>query len=379
MTRRLLTAALAAPVVALLGLVGMVGLAPPASAHSVSGVGATNWHTALTTVTPSLPGLTLKVVENGSRMELINHGPEVVVFGYNGEPYLRVGPQGVFINTLSPAAYLNCSRNGCPVPAYANAAAPPRWEHISNGQIILWHDHRTHWMGQQLPPDVARNPGVRHVQAHWTVTMAEGSTTVSAVGYYTWVPGPGAFPWVILVLALAGMGIVVAVTRSWRILAGATGVVAAVDFGHAAVIAWFWAGNTSFRIAELFDGSSYQIPGWILGLIAVRLLWRHVPRGRQAALCAGASAVVFTGVLDFTVLNRSAAPFAGPINADRVCVAVCLGLGLGVVVGALALIRADRVRVEYADDEEDDDLPARGGGPGDVAAPEALTLIPSTG
>jgi len=378
MPRRLFSALLVAPAIALVWLVALVGLAPPASAHSVSGVGATNWQTTLTRVSPALPGLTLKVVENGSRLELINHGPEVVVFGYNGEPYLRVGPEGVFINTLSPAAYLNCSRKGCPVPAFANAAAPPRWQKIQAGQEILWHDHRTHWMGSQLPPDVARDPGVRHVQAHWTVTMAEGSTRITATGYYTWVPGPSAFPWLILVLALVGVGVAVAVTKSWRLLAVATGVVAAVDFGHAAVIAWFWAGNTVFRVAELFDGSSYQIPGWILGLVAVRLLWRHAPRGRAAALWAGSSAVVFTGLLDFTVLNRSAAPFAGPINLDRVCVALCLGLGLGVVVGALALLRADRVRVEYSDDDDDDGLgEAAGAGAGDgdgLQAPDELTL-----
>lgn len=356
MTRRFRSAVLAAPVIALLGLVAMVGLASPASAHSVSGVGATNWHTTLTSVTPTLPGVSLQVVENGSRLELTNHGPEVEVFGYDGEPYLRVGPLGVFVNTLSPAAYLNCSRNGCPVPPYASSKAPPRWEKISTGQTILWHDHRTHWMGRQLPPDVTRDPGARHVQAHWTVSMAQGRTAITATGYYTWVPGPGAFPWLVVVLILAGVGIVVAVSKSWRVLAVATGVVVGVDFGHAAVVAGFWAGNTVFRIAELFDGSSYQIPGWILGLVAVRLLWRHAPRGRQAALWAGASAVVFTGLLDFAVLNHSAAPFAGSIALDRVCVALCLGLGLAVVVGALALLRADRIRVEYSDADSDSDV-----------------------
>jgi hypothetical protein len=348
----------------LLGLVAMVGSATPASAHSVSGVGATNWKTTLTSVTPAVPGLTLKVVENGSRLELVNHGPEVLVYGYDGEPYLRVGPKGVFINTLSPAAYLNCSRNGCAVPAIANAHAAPHWQQLSTGQTILWHDHRTHWMGKQLPPDVVRDPGVSHVQAYWKVTMAEGTvgpggqllrpTVITASGYYTWIPGPSAFPWLILVLSLFGVGVLVAMTRSWRILAVATGVLVAVDFGHALVISWFWAGDSLFRVSELIQGSSYQIPGWILGFVAVRLLWRHYPRGRPAALWAGVSAVLFTGLLDFTVLNHSQAPFDGSIVADRVCVAVCLGLGLGVTLGALALLRADRVRVTYEDEDDDD-------------------------
>jgi hypothetical protein len=345
MTRRLF-AVVAVPLV---WLVATATSAAPASAHSVSGVGATNWKTALTSVTPATAGLTVRVVENGSRLEVTNHGPEVVVLGYDAEPYLRIGPRGVFINTRSPAAYLNCSRSGCSVPDTADLKAPPRWQQFSSGQTALWHDHRIHWMGNQLPPDVARAPGMRHVQAQFTVTMLQGTSPVTVRGEYTWVPGHGTFPWLLLAALLAGVAVVVAVTRSWLVLAMATGLVVAVDFAHALAVAWSWAGGSMFRVAQLLEGSSYQIPGWILGAVAVRLLWRGRPRGRQAAACAGASAVLFTGFLDFTVLARSQAPFAGPLGLDRLCVAVCLGLGLGVLVGAMALIRADRPRIEYDD------------------------------
>jgi hypothetical protein len=353
MTRRLFALA----VVPLAWLVGMVASAAPASAHSVSGVGATNWQTTLTGVIPATPGLSVRVVENGSRLEVTNHGPDVVVLGYEGEPYLRIGPHGVFINTRSPAAYLNCSRSGCSVPATADAGATPRWEQFSNSQTALWHDHRIHWMGNQLPPDVARAPGQRHVQARFTVTLLQGSSRIEVKGDYTWVPGPGPFPWLVLAAALAAVAILVAVTRSWRVLAVATGLVVAFDFGHAVAVAGSWSGGPVFRVAQLFEGSSYQIPGWILGALAVRLLSRGRPRGRQAAACAGASAVLFTGLLDFQVLARSQGPFAGPVALDRLCVAVCLGLGLGVVAGALALIRADHPRVEYEGyDEYDGEL-----------------------
>jgi hypothetical protein len=354
MIRRLFAGA----AVGLLSLVALIGMAPPASAHSVSGVGATNWKTTLTSVAPVLPGLTVKVVENGSRVEVVNHGPEVLVFGYDGEPYLRIGPKGVFINTLSPAAYLNCSRAGCPVPDFASATAPPKWEQISTGQTILWHDHRTHWMGKQVPPDVARAPGVRHVQARWTVTMVRGAQSVTASGDYVWVPGSTAFPWLIVVVLLAAVGVVVARKHSWRLLAVATGVLVAVDFGHAVGVGWFWAGNSVFRITQLLEGSSYQIPGWILGVVAVKLLWRGYPRGRQAAACAGASALLFTGVLDFDVLSRPYGPFSGPATLDRLCVAICLGLGLGVLGGALALIRAERSKVEYEEGDGIEPVPA---------------------
>jgi len=377
----------ASAVIALACLIGMVGMAPPASAHSVSGVGATNWKTVLTKVAPVVPGVTIKVVEDGSRLELINHGPEILVYGYEGEPYLRVGPLGVFINTLSPAAYLNCSRKGCPVPSFANATAKPKWEKISSGQMILWHDHRTHWMGSALPPDVVSAPGARHVQAHWTVSMAQGSTVISASGYYVWQPGPSFIPWLPLLLGLCALGLVLALTRSFRWLAVATGVVAAVDLGHAIVISWFWAGNWVYKVSELFEGSSYQIPGWVLGFLAVRLLWKHRAMGAKFAAVAGASAVLFTGAFDFTVLDRSQAPFDGSILVDRICVSICLGLGLGVLLGAVWLLRADRPGAEEAVAGDDDvaALPDPSTGPPDAggsqsnAGPDAAPIAEPAG
>jgi hypothetical protein len=348
-TRRLANTA----AVVTIWLVATLGLAAPASAHSVSGVGATNWQTTLTSISPARAGLTVKVVENGSRLELVNRGPEIVVSGYEGEPYLRVGPKGVFINSRSPAAYLNCSRSGCSVPASADAQAAPHWEQFSTGQTVLWHDHRIHWMGKSLPPDVARDPGSRHVQARWTVTMSQGPTVITAAGDYTWIPGTTAFPWLVVAAAFAGVALVVAHTRSWRSLAVATAVVTSVDFAHAVAVAWSWTGGTVFRVTQLFEGSSYQMPGWILGFLSVGLLVRGRPRGRQAAACAGASALLFTGLLDFPVLSRSQAPFNGPLAVNRLSVALCLGLGLGVVVAAVVLIRADRPRIEYETDDPD--------------------------
>jgi hypothetical protein len=68
---------------------------------------------------------------------------------------------------------------------------------------------------------------------------------------------------------------------------------------------------------------------------------------------AAVSALVFTGGLDFEVLSRSQVPFAGSLTADRLCVAACLGLGVGVTVAALALLRAERPRIEYTDDPDE--------------------------
>src|SRR5262245_19554287 len=102
-------ARLAAAVLAVLALVLLP--ASPAAAHSVGGVGATNFRTTLSALTPAVPGVGLKVIENGSKLELTNTtATEVMVAGYAGEPYARVGPIGTFLNDNSPATYLNADR-----------------------------------------------------------------------------------------------------------------------------------------------------------------------------------------------------------------------------------------------------------------------------
>ncbi len=359
----------------LMALVWLVAMAAPASAHTVSGVGATDWRTTLTAVTPAVPGLSVRVIETGSRLELTNHGAEVLILGYEGEPYLRVGPQGVFENVLSPATYLNCSRTGCPVSPDANPSAPPQWKHISNSQTVRWHDHRIHWMGGQPPPDVQRAPGQVHERPPWTVSLRQGQTPITITGHLTWVPGPSPLPWLLLALLLAVGASLIGLSAAWRLpLAALVLLLTINDFYHALAIALSASGNLTTQMGRFFSGSFYSIIGWVLGLLAVRLLVRNNPDGLYAAAFAGVSAALFTGLLDITVLSRSEAPFDGPLWLDRVTVAVSLGLGIGVAVGSvLALRRAPRpeYEYEYEDDEAEEQEQApwgkRGAAPPDPA------------
>lgn len=336
MQRRLAAAALVA-------LGALVVPAGPASAHTVSGMGASNWMTTLTGIDPSRPGLTARVIEGGSRIELTSTGAEVTVLGYDGEPYLRIGPAGVYENLRSPATYLNCSRTGCPVPDRADSRAQPQWDRVSNGPAARWHDHRIHWMGNRLPPNVARAPGRAHVQAEWRIELQQASAPVVLTGRLSWIPGPSPLPWLLMAVALVGVGLLFGVARRWRALAGAVGLVTANDLYHATATAWSWSGDAVFRITQLIEANSFSIAGWVLGLVAVWWLRRRRVDGLYAAALAGASAVLFTGLFDVSVLGRSHAPFNGPLALDRATVTVSLGLGLGVVLGALAGIGADRL------------------------------------
>ena len=69
---------------------------------------------------PAHGGLNIQVLQFADRLELINHtGKTVTVYGYEGEPYAQVLPDGtVRVNTPSPAYYLNQA-------FYANVTVPP--------------------------------------------------------------------------------------------------------------------------------------------------------------------------------------------------------------------------------------------------------------
>ena len=57
--------------------------------------------------------MTVRILQFGDEFELVNETvTEVVVPGYSDEPYLRIGPDGVWRNANSPATYLNLDRFG---------------------------------------------------------------------------------------------------------------------------------------------------------------------------------------------------------------------------------------------------------------------------
>ena len=316
----------------------MVATAPPAGAHSVSGSGASNYRTTLTSVAPATPGLTLSVIEAGSRLQLENDtGRELVVLGYEGEPYLRVGPGGVDVNRRSPATYLNAERQGAPVPAAADAKAPPEWDHLSDGTVARWHDHRTHWMGLQRPPEVERDPDSRHVLIPvWAVEVRDGDRTVTATGQLEWVPGPSPWPWYAAAVVVGAAVMLLAWRhRSDRVLAALLAVLLLVDVVHIAGILGEHAGGTGTRLGKLLSTSYLSVVAWALVVTALVALWRRPLDGLRLTALAAVMVAVTGGFGDLGYLDSSTVPFAGPDWLARALVAATIALGAGLAVGAV--------------------------------------------
>ena len=319
--------------------------APPAAAHNIGSAEPSNWRTRITGVTGAVPGVELKVVEAGGRLELVNRtDTEVVVLGYKEEPYLRIGPDGVFENTRSPTTYSNQERLGTEAlaPPEAVATAEPEWRKIASANSARWHDHRVHFMGTQPPPGIRRNPDQQRVLLEWEVPLRHGDAEIVYAGDLTWVPGPSKLPRLaIAVLAgavLVGLGLRRRTGGSetgWRtLLAGLLGALLVLDVVRFAGLAS--DGDVSFVSAA--GDNILGVVTWVVALAAVvALLTRTMLTAAPVVAAAGVLFVVASAV-DLDILSKSQLPGTAPDWMARLAVAGGFGLGLGIAGAAAARI-----------------------------------------
>jgi hypothetical protein len=193
-----------------------LGAAPTATAHQ----GNPNYRSVIGRVTPAVPGIKLQVLNFDDRLALQNtSGKTIVIQGYNGEPYARVLANGtVEVNQRSPAYYLNTDRTAdVKVPASANADAPPQWKLVDRSGHFEWHDHRVHYMGQGLPPQV-KDTAKRTKVFAWQVPLQVGAAKGDIAGTLYWQPKPGGGAPVgaiaaLLAIVVLGAGVVAIVRR----------------------------------------------------------------------------------------------------------------------------------------------------------------------
>jgi hypothetical protein len=173
-------------VLVVLGLTALAIVAPGASAHQ----GNPDFRSVLDGLSPPVSGVDFEVLDYDADMKLTDRGHTVVVYGYDGEPYARLLPDGtVQVNERSPATYLNQDRFGVtPVPASANAQAPPEWKTIGETGVFSWHDHRMHWMAHSTPPQV-KDEGERTKIFDYRIPMSVDGKPANLEGTLFWV-GP---------------------------------------------------------------------------------------------------------------------------------------------------------------------------------------------
>ncbi|HSK91008.1 MAG TPA: hypothetical protein VK875_06835 [Euzebyales bacterium] len=245
------------------------------------------------------PGVRWRVLGADALLQVDNTGnADVVVTGYDGEPFLRVGPEGTFENARSPATYLNADRYAqVEVPPAADPDAAPDWRRISDASRWQWHDHRIHWMAPDSPP-VDRASGATQTVLEWTVPYRVDERDLGVQGELLLVPPGPVWPW----LAGAAAAVLVPVVallvftgadpeRATRGLVVVIGLVAA---GCVAVS----VGNALATPASLAADLWAVVQAALPALLAVALagsLWRRGPEDEASG--TGTSLLVAAGVL----------------------------------------------------------------------------------
>ncbi len=195
----------------LIALAALLIAAPAAFAHK----GNPNFLSEIEGVQPALDGIQLEMLNRDDRIELVNNsGEDVVIMGYDGEPYARIKADGsVEVNTNSKAYYLNEDRFAA-VEVPKTLPSEPKWKALSKSSRFEWHDHRAHYMGKGRPPQV-KDPGKRQKVFDWEVPVQAGNRTAAITGTLFWTPQASGAPTgaivvggVLVLLMLAGVVLV---------------------------------------------------------------------------------------------------------------------------------------------------------------------------
>lgn len=309
-------------------------VAAPATAHA-DPAGPTDYRTEITAVTPATDAITLSIEGGDSFVRVVvDRGVEVVVLGYDDEPYVMIDADGVvFENTRSFATYYNETRYGTSdIPSTVDNDAEPVWERVGSGGAWAWHDHRAHWMAEEVP--VGMRPGDRFPAE--TIPLLVDGRRVEVEVVSTLVAPPS---WVPTVLGmLAGIVLTLAIARHRPTsLAGAAALWSVLALA---------VGGTQFLSLPAETGPR---PIWWIGpaagaaCAALAVRWRRGGLVADGLLVIAASQVLLWGAIRRLTFVRPVLPTSMPHWLDRAASAAAVA-GSAVVLGAAVAALAATLR-----------------------------------
>lgn len=152
-----------------------------AGAHVRTGRVAVDYRASVSPLgSPSAGAIVVRVYESDLAIGLtLERNHQVVVLGYVGEPFLRIGTRGVEMNESSATAAGLGLLKGAP----KGGAAVPDWRLRSTRRSLIWHDARV----RGLPRGVERR--------RWTVPLVVDGRHTRVNGEIWRVGAPSPWPW----------------------------------------------------------------------------------------------------------------------------------------------------------------------------------------
>lgn len=318
----------------LAGLLGAVLALAPAGIIAADEAGPTDYETVVIGVEPATPSIEVSVVGGDSFVQLdVEQGTEVMVLGYDDEPYLRFSADGtVHENRQSPTRALNEDRYASGAPD-GDPDAPPEWSVVARDGRYAWHDHRAHWMSTDSPPGSQR--GERIQDGVIPIEVDGTATTVSVTVH--WMPAPSVVPLAAGTI-LAGFAATIVLLMRRR-LAWVLGVA-----GVAAVVIGWW------QVRSVPPETGPSPMSWVLPALALGSALLALAVGRSLV----SHALVLLGALELAVwaylrragLSRAILPTDAPYWLDR---GITSAAGMVAVISLAAAVLA-MFRTEIAGD-----------------------------
>ncbi|WP_327009299.1 hypothetical protein OHA72_19895 [Dactylosporangium sp. NBC_01737] len=323
----------------LLGVLAALGYVTPAAAHGADAPAAVDYVVRVDSV--SVPGVAVRAVEGGARLELRSTTDRtVVVLGLQGEPFLRIGPDGVAGNHRSPTWAASRSVTGR-ADRTAGQAGEPDWRRMSTQRTVRWHDERARELPARawsVPLEMdGTTPGIIRGTVRradppqtgwWWSGALLAAVAIGALALASPVPSrspcrsPGPGPgrdvgrWALAAIAVVAGGVTVA----W-IVAGADLATSPAESLATQLLARLW---------PLLTGVG------VLAAAVLQVLRR--PVADIVTAIAGACLAVMTGFADAAVFSNGS--LAGP-GWSRWAVATALAGGLGLLAaGGIRWYRA---------------------------------------
>jgi len=282
--------------------------AEPAAAHSRTPTIALDYRVVLSSAPP---GVHADVVDGDRALQVrVDPARRLLVRGLLGEPLLRFGPDGVWVNRSSPSATSDrISRAGS------------GWALLTHGRTAMWHDHRL------APP-----AGLRDGQSTtWSVPVVMDGHAARFTGTFTRVARPPLWPWLVTGLLVAAAVAAFARMRPRRRAEEAAAVAAVAAVGALAASTAFATGDAIARPAEWLDVGAAALLALLAG--AALLLRRRGLRTWAATVVGVVAAAIGLGSL--SVFRHGVVISSLPASIARLATAVALVGGAAAVVLAV--------------------------------------------